>query len=96
MPTKKNQVSKKSVKKITNSQSRKNVKSRKLQQIAKKSLEAAFKCGIKINMVIYDPSTNRMEQRYTEDGFDLDKVNEIKRNREIVGRKNFKFKSQNI
>ena len=64
--------------------------------MSKKGLEVALKCGVMINMVIYDPRTNRLEERFTDDAFDLNAVNQMKQNQKMVGRKNFKFKSQNI
>lgn len=87
---------KKTVKKLKNSQSRRNVKSRKLINMSRKSLEVAIKCGVQINMVIFDPRTNRMEERFTTENFDLQAVNRIKNARSMIGRKNFKFKSLNV
>lgn len=49
-----------------------------------------------INMVIYDPTTNRMEERFTTDGFDLDAINHIRNSKKKIGRKNFKFKTLNV
>ena len=61
--------------------------------MSKKGLEVALKCGVMINMVIYDPRTNRLEERFTDDAFDFNAVNQMKQNQKMVGRKNFKFKS---
>ena len=65
------------VKKIEKQSTRYQVKYRKLKALMKKSLELSIKCGLNINILVFDPTKNEIQERYTDDSFCLEEVNKM-------------------
>lgn len=64
--------------------------------MSRKSLDVHQKCGIQVAMIIYDPSTNRMEERYTDPEFSMQKMHQMAKQRPKIEGKPFRFSTLNI
>ena len=62
----------------------------------KKSLELSIKCGLKINIMVYDPTQNMLQERFTSDDLNLEAINVLVHKSESQNHRNFKFTSMNI
>ena len=59
--------------------------------ISKKSVEMAIKTGVMVNVTVYEPRTNRMEERFYGQGFTSWAIKELKEKRADVNGKRFFF-----
>ena len=64
--------------------------------MSRKSLDVYNKCGIQVTMVIYDPSTNRMEERFTDAKYNMSNMHKMAKEKRKVGEKPFRFSTLNI
>ena len=45
-----------------------------------KSLELSIKCGLKINIMVFDPLKNELQEKYTDDTVRFSALNDIVKN----------------
>jgi len=56
---------------------KKNTKCRRGKNLMKKSYELSVLCGLHVNVIIYNPKNNKMQEYSSSAEFTLDKLHEI-------------------
>jgi len=62
---------------ITNFNQKKNTKCRRGRNLMKKSYELSILCGLQINLIIYNPKINKIQEYSSSAEFTHEKVQEI-------------------
>ena len=65
------------IEKIADGARLRNAKSKRSRNLIKKCMELSKMCGLKINLVLFDEHTNRMQEYSSDTQFDVQKVLEM-------------------
>merc|ERR1711907_187097 len=79
-------------KKITDVIKLRNSKCKRSKNLIKKCMELSTLCGLKVNMVIFDESKNRIQEFSSEPDFKVEKIVEMKQKPAKKTRKSLKIK----
>ena len=65
-------------KKIQNRKLRTNCKSKRLKVLIKNAYEIAVQCDLKIDLSVFDPAINKIQEFYTDNDFKQKQVSELR------------------